>query len=152
MLCLDLCLPFPEGSCPETGLPASGTEKCEHMKMLFACPNQWEAAWKLDYQPVGLRKVSIWRCSGIWSIFSFIGPTKFHATQAVLQLHHTALAFTSVDIVVLQDTPRKIKAFPAPRVYSLKAPYGLETSEKGKQTVLFHVTPTINIPVLARHL
>lgn len=37
-------------------------------------------------------------------------------------------------------------------VYSLKAPYGTETSEKGKQTVLFHATPIINIPVLAKHL
>lgn len=84
------------------------------------------------------------------SIFSFIGPTKHGATQAVLQLHPHQFGVYLHRHSIL--AAHKKNAFLDATVYSLKAPYGTETSEKGKQTVLFHATPIINIPVLAEHL
>lgn len=101
---------------------------------------------KLDHQPAGLGKACTRR--HFLSMFSFTGPTKLRATEAVPQLHpHHFGAYLHRHSAALTK-----KAFLEATLYSLKAPYGTETSEKGKQTVLFHATPTINISVLAKHL
>lgn len=114
---------------------------------ILACSSQREVAHRLDHQPAGLGKVRTGRC--FLSIFIFTAPTKLSATQAVLQLHPSWFAIFLHRHSIL--AVHKINVFLEVTVYSLKAPYRTETSEKGKQTVLFHATPIINIPVLAKH-
>lgn len=121
-----------------------------HQKLLawiLACSSQWEAARRLDHQPAGLGKVHTGSC--FLSIFICIAPQQLSATQAVLQLHPRWFAIFLHRHSIL--AVHKINVFLEVTVYSLKTPCRTETSEKGKQTVLFHVTPIINIPVLAKH-
>lgn len=105
---------------------------------------------KPKHQPAGPAKVCPWR--HFLFMFSFTGPTKLRATEAVPQLHpHHSGTYLHRHSIPAAHTHKKKACFEA-ALYSLKAQYRTEISEKGKQTVLFHVTPTINIPVLAKHL
>jgi len=121
-------------------------QKC--LGWVLACPSQREAARRLDHQLAGLGKVRTGRC--FLSMFSFTGPTKLSATQTVLQLHPHQLGIYLHRHSIL--VAHKKNVFLEATVYSVMAPYRTETSEKGKETVLLHATPIINIPVLAKHL
>lgn len=122
-------------------------QKC--LAWILACPSQREAAERLDHRSAGLGTVCARR--SFLSIFSFTGPRKLSAPQAVLQLHLLRFGIYLHRHGILASA-QKNNAFLEATVYSLKAPHGTETSEKGKQTVLFHATPIINIPALAKHL